>query len=182
MTVIADFFSFRIINLIFQDGRLKVNDQILAINNTDLVGLKTKDALDVVRRILSPDILKSKLSIMVKIGRNSEHRSYNKKNVMASNTSTLVNLNSQNIRTGSSQKKDLSRHNDSYIIATQFGIEKIPLEPNRYEPISSDSKINRSQSLKALQYLNNQNSDQSVLYKGMFLFDQVAYISIEIKI
>ena len=88
--------------------------------------------MNIVRRVLSPDLIKN--SIHLTIGREGVPEPVKR----------------------TPKLSETSRHNDSYIIATQHGKEKISLDP----------KINRSQSLKALQYLNQQNSDESVIYKG----------------
>ena len=48
-----------------------VSDQILSINKIDLIGLKLSDALSIVRQTLSPDIVKQKGSVELKIGRSN---------------------------------------------------------------------------------------------------------------
>lgn len=124
-----------------KDGRLQEDDQIISISGTNLVGLSNRDALNIVRRLLAPDALKANGTISLVIGRLAE-------SVVP--LAPVVNKTPKSIK-----KSDSSRHNDSYIIATQHGKEKISLDP----------KMNRSQSLKALQYLNQQNCEDSVIYK-----------------
>ena len=97
--------------------------------------------MNIVRRVLSPDLIKN--SIHLTIGREGVPEPIKR----------------------TPKLSETSRHNDSYIIATQHGKEKISLDP----------KINRSQSLKALQYLNQQNSDESVIYKGR-VFHNVLWV------
>ena len=127
--------------MLVQDGRLRPNDQILSISGTSLVGLNNRDALNIVRRILSPEALQVNCVISLAIGRVEEQQE------------------EQQLTKHERPKEfgDSSRHNDSYIMATQHGKEKVSLDP----------KMNRSQSLKALQYLNQQGGDDSVIYKGL---------------
>lgn len=126
--------------MLVQDGRLRPNDQILSISGTSLVGLNNRDALNIVRRILSPEALQVNCAISLAIGRVEEQQE-------------------EQLTKHERPKEfgDSSRHNDSYIMATQHGKEKVSLDP----------KMNRSQSLKALQYLNQQGGDDSVIYKGL---------------
>ena len=128
---------------VFQDGRLRPNDQILLISGTSLVGLDNRDALNIVRRVLSPEALADNCAISLTVGRVEDEDGDDVKNELPA------------IRTKSSSR-DSSRHNDSYIMATQNGKEKVSIDP----------KMNRSQSLKALAYLNQQGGDDSVIYKG----------------
>merc|ERR1712123_247166 len=119
-----------------------MGDQILLISGTSLVGLDNRDALNIVRRVLSPEALAGNCAISVTVGRVDDEDGDDVKNEVPA------------IRTKSSSR-DSSRHNDSYIMATQNGKEKVSIDP----------KMNRSQSLKALAYLNQQGGDDSVIYK-----------------
>ena len=122
--------------------------------------MKLSDALSIVRQTLSPDIVKQKGSVELKIGRSNPTNSQNaSKSSKTDQKLPLVgDLLPSKAPAPIPTKKEPTqpRHNDSYIMATQFGIKKIPIDP----------KINRSQSLKALQYINGQSTEDSVIYKG----------------
>ena len=125
-----------------------------------MIGLKLSDALNIVRQTLSPDIVKQKGAVELKIGR-SNPKSNSQNASKSSKTDQKLPLVGDLLPSKAPApipKKESTqpRHNDSYIMATQFGIKKIPIDP----------KINRSQSLKALQYINGQSTEDSVIYKG----------------
>ena len=125
-----------------------------------MIGLKLSDALNIVRQTLSPDIVKQKGAVELKIGRsnpksNSHNASKSSKTDLPLVGDTLLPSKAP-APIPIKKEPTQPRHNDSYIMATQFGIKKIPIDP----------KINRSQSLKALQYINGQTTEDSVIYKG----------------
>ena len=123
------------------------------------------DALSIVRQTLSPDIVKQKGSVELKIGRSNPTKTNSQNASKSSKTDQKLPLVGDTLLPSKAPapipKKESTqpRHNDSYIMATQFGIKKIPIDP----------KINRSQSLKALQYINGQSTEDSVIYKGNVL-------------
>lgn len=55
---------------ILKDGRLKVNDQLLCINDTSLIGLSNSDAMSVLRGSMEKSLQKG--SILIIIGRSSK--------------------------------------------------------------------------------------------------------------
>ena len=126
--------------------------------------MKLSDALSIVRQTLSPDIVKQKGSVELKIGRSNPTQTNSQNASKSSKTDQKLPLVGDLLPSKAPApipKKESTqpRHNDSYIMATQFGIKKIPIDP----------KINRSQSLKALQYINGQSTEDSVIYKGNVL-------------
>lgn len=62
--------SFLHSTFILKDGRLKVNDQLLCINDTSLIGLSNSDAMSVLRLSMEKSLQKG--SILIIIGRSSK--------------------------------------------------------------------------------------------------------------
>ena len=110
-----------------------MNDKLISINDFRLDGLDDGKALKRVRETLHPDFISRCGVVDICVERAS------------------IDKQSDNTQTG--------RHNDSYILATQFGIKTFSLDPSK--------GINRSQSLqeKTKRYKND-----SVIYKGKFAF------------
>ena len=107
-----------------------MNDKLISINSCCLRGLDNGTALKRVRETLHPDVIRRSGVVAISIERPDPDG-------------------------GLQNESDKKRHNDSYIMATQYGIKTFSLDPAK--------TINRSQSL---QERTKKYSNDSVVYKG----------------
>ena len=127
-----------------QDGRLRVNDKLVSINEVNLAQLDNESALKKVREVFHPDVIQRAGVVRIQVLRPEERPE-------SENPSQIPNQS--------------NRHNDSYILATQYGIKTFSLEPNR---------INRSHSL---QEKSNRFFGDSVIYKGEYQLETLNWSS-----